>query len=77
MSKKKDVFLYQSPMSDELTNKGFTHPTRFQKFRGEIIPDSFDLDVSEDEELKDGQVVGSTRFGQMLVWLHNMIITKG
>jgi hypothetical protein len=61
-----------------LRNKKFVDPTGYRTFKGQPIPATFRLDVKENQELTEGQVIGSTVFGSALFWsITSGIIQKG
>ena len=62
---------------DEGTQK-FSHGTNnHNTFRGQQLPGYFEINASETQDLKDGQIIGSTRFGQTLYWKGGQVVARG
>ncbi len=69
---------YSSPFEGELTEDGkFLFSTFAHSFKGEPMPSHFKFKVSEDDELEEGQIIGTSRSGQVLYWEQGMVIAKG
>lgn len=78
--KKKDGGMtYENPHAEgELENQKFKYPTNSENsFRGQPLPGHFEVHASETQRLIEGQVIGTTRFGQTLYWIHGSVVAKG
>lgn len=67
-----------NPWQDEVTEQGtFKYAFAPVLFKGDMYPASFELHVQEYDVLEEGEIIGVSRTGQVLYWLHNMIVAKG
>lgn len=68
---------YRSPLEDEVSGGRWVHENSIIFFRGQLLPSHFVFHVDEDDELEEGQVIGVSRWGQVLYWEQNSIIARG
>lgn len=68
---------YSSPFEDKLNNQRFFEPTDPIFFKGMMLPANFQIQVSDDVMLSNGQVIGNTTDGQILYWSNGQVIAKG
>ena len=69
---------YSNPMENEVGDDGkFIFGAAVNVFRGLPLPSHFDINVFEDDELEEGQVIGTSRLGQVLYWIYNSVVAKG
>ena len=61
----------------ELVDGQFKHKTRNTTFRGEKMPSTFNFTVNENDKLREGQQIGTSRTGQTLYWSQGSVISRG
>lgn len=66
-----------NPIENEVEAGVFRYVNQPVIFRGDKYPAHFELRVSDDDELEEGQVIGTSRSGQVLYWMQSMIIAMG
>lgn len=66
-----------TPLEQEVDNGKFRYGSKPVLFRGYAYPAHFELTVSDDDELVEGQVIGTSRLGPVLYWLQSMIVAMG
>ncbi|NCS97981.1 MAG: hypothetical protein GW762_05310 [Candidatus Pacebacteria bacterium] len=69
---------YTSPMEEELDSNGrFIYATAAVMFKSFAYPSNFEINAQDYDVLQEGELIGTSRSGQMLYWINNMIIAKG